>query len=85
MRLENRFIPRDWIIDSAGNYEIIEIYEQDYPLPSFLIRSYYNETVIHIVIAVDKGSEYITIVTAYKPSPEKWDIECRTRKSHDLS
>ena len=80
MRLRGRFIPREAILTSAGCYEIIEEYGKDRYLPSYLIRSEYRQEIIHVLIAVDMESDYVTIVTAYKPSPAKREDGFRKRR-----
>jgi len=54
--------------------EIIEQYPDDYPFPSCLIS---GEN-IHIVCSIGNGRLYI--ITAYRPSLEKWEIGFRIRK-----
>jgi len=54
--------------------EIIEQYPTDYPFPSCLI----NGENIHIVCSIGEGRLYI--ITAYRPSLEKWEADGSTRK-----
>lgn len=59
--------------------EIIEEYPDDYPYPSCLIfglDSGYNS--LHVVCAQGEGRLYM--ISAYRPSPEKWEPDMRTRK-----
>ncbi len=80
MRLKGRFIPRKAILSSAGCYEIIEEYVSGRHLPSYLIHSEYEKEAVHILFAVDLLNDYVTIVTAYKPSPSKWGEDFKTRR-----
>ena len=80
MRLKGRFIPRQAIISSLDNYEIIEEYPDDKYLPSYLIYTIHQDTVIHVQIATDLENNYITIVTAYKPNLSKWKKDLKTRR-----
>lgn len=80
MRLEGRFIHRDTILSSVDRYEIIEEYPKDKYLPSFLIYTKYREQIIHIQIATDLENNFITIITAYKPSRDKWEKDFKTRR-----
>jgi len=72
MRLKERFITRDAILHAIDTYEIIEHYPDDKYLPSFLIYGQYEKHVIHIHIAVNLENDFVRIITAYKPTLEKW-------------
>lgn len=85
MRLKKRFISRDAILSSVNSYEIIEEYLKDKYLPSYLIYAKYKNQIIHFQIAVNLEDDIITIVTAYKPTLDKWGKNFRTRRSDDLS
>ena len=54
--------------------EIIEQYPTDYPFPSCLI----NSGKIHIVCSINDGCLYI--ITAYRPTLEKWEADGKKRK-----
>jgi len=80
MRLKERFIPREAVLSSVDTYEIIEEYPKDKYLPSYLIYAEYKGEIIHIQIATDLGNDNVTIVTAYKPTPDKWEEDFKTRR-----
>ena len=80
MRLKGRFIHRDAVLSSVDRYEIIEEYPKDKYLPSFLVYTEYKGQVIHIQIAADLENNFITIITAYKPSRDKWEKDFKTRR-----
>jgi hypothetical protein len=80
MRLLGRFIPRRAIIDSHASYEIIEEYPEDKYLPSYLIRAEYRGEVFHVLFAVDMEQDTVRIITAYRPSPEEWEEDFKTRR-----
>ena len=80
MRLKGRFIAREAILSSVNTYEIIEEYPKDKYLPSYLIYAKYENQVIHIQIATDLENDNVTIVTAYKPTLDKWEKNLRTRR-----
>jgi hypothetical protein len=48
IRMKNRFISRDFIINSTDDYEIIEEYPKDKYLPSYLIYSKYQNHMFHV-------------------------------------
>ena len=79
MRLKGRFIPREAILSSDG-YEIIEEYPKDKYLPSYLVYAEYQGHAVHIQIAADFEDESITIVTAYRPTLDKWEKDFKTRR-----
>ena len=61
--------------------EIIEQYPEDWPVPSCLILGYSGERVLHVVASID--DEMIFLITAYPPSPEKWNSDWKTRKEEN--
>jgi len=80
MRLKGRFISRDVILESIDTYEIIEEYPKDKYLPSYLVYAEYQERAIHIQIATDLKDDSVIIVTAYKPTLDKWEKDFKTRR-----
>jgi len=80
MRLKDRFIPREFIIDSVDSYEIIEEYPRDKYLPSYLIYSQYRNRVFHILFATDVKEDNVRIITAYYPNPDEWQEDLKTRR-----
>ncbi|MEQ8221827.1 MAG: DUF4258 domain-containing protein [Candidatus Eremiobacterota bacterium] len=80
MRLKGRFISREAVLLSSDTYEIIEKYPEDKYLPSYLVYAEYEKNAIHIQIAIDEVNNNIRIITAYKPSPDKWEEDLKRRK-----
>jgi hypothetical protein len=80
MRMKNRFISRQMILESSDNYEIIESYPEDKYFPSYLIYSRYQGTVFHVVFAVDVENINVRIITAYRPDPQKWSEDFKRRR-----
>lgn len=80
MRLKGRFIAREVLLLSVDTYEIIEEYPDDKYLPSCLIYSEYEGEIIHIQIAADPKNDNIRVITAYKPTLEKWEKDFKTRR-----
>jgi len=74
VRMRQRKIKFEDIKNTIRNGKIIEQYPTDYPFPSCLI----NGKNVHIVCSVGEGNLYI--ITAYRPTPEKWDAEGSIRK-----
>lgn len=67
--------------DIVKNGEIIELYEDDYPLPSYLLK---GQTVtkrpLHVVAGVNSAERLIIIITAYVPDPILWGNDLTRRK-----
>ena len=80
MRLEARFISRRAILETTGEYRIIESYPDDKYLPSYLVWSKHEGTIFHILFAADVANKNVRIVTAYRPSPEEWEGDMETRR-----
>jgi len=77
-RIRQRCIRLEDIKSAIAKGEIIEQYPTDYPFPSCLI----NGENIHIVCSIGNG--YLYIITAYRPSSEKWETGGRKRKERRL-
>ena len=80
MRLKGRFIPRNIILDSVADYEIIEQYPKDKYLPSYLVYSRFQNHVFHVLFAADVEGDNVRIVTTYYPSLEEWEEDLKTRR-----
>ena len=80
MRLKGRSISRHAIVDSYHRYEIIDQYPQDKYLPSYLVRSEYENDILHILFAVDVKADNIRIITAYRPTLDDWEDGFRIRR-----
>ena len=80
IRLKERFIPREAVLNSVDTYEIIEEYPEDKYLPSYLIYAEYKEEIIHIQIAADFENNNVRIVTAYRPTLNKWEQDFKSRR-----
>ena len=75
-RMRQRRIRLDDIKNAITEGEIIEQYPADFPFPSCLI----NAKNIHIVCSIGEG--YLYIITAYRPSPDQWEADGKTRKEN---
>ena len=67
-RMRQRNIRWKDIKNSILHGEIIKQYPTDRPFPSCLI----NGENLHIVCSV--GGNNLYIITAYRPSPERWEV-----------
>jgi hypothetical protein len=78
---DGRYIPRDIILVSVDRYEIIETYPDDKYLSSCLVYACHEDIILHILFALDRETDSVRIITAYKPSPDKWGDDGKTRRT----
>ena len=75
-RCQERGISYDSLKNAIMTGEIIEQYPNDTPYPSCLIL---GGGPLHIVAGIGQGM--LWIITAYKPNPQKWENDWKTRKA----
>jgi hypothetical protein len=80
MRLKARFVTRQAILDSVDSYELVESYPDDKYLPSYLVLARPAGGTIHVLFAADFVGDNVRVVTAYRPSPDEWTDELKTRR-----
>ena len=82
LRLHERKITVDDIINGIETGEIIKQYEDDKPYPSCLILGFsVKSKYIHVVVSCD--TEFIYLITAYYPNPDIWENDFKAkRKEH---
>lgn len=81
IRLIERGITINDVVNCITSGEIIRQYEDDTPFPSCLILGIStHNTPIHAVVSTD--NEYIHLITAYYPDTSKWESDFKTRKEH---
>lgn len=79
IRMQQRGIKINDVINCINSGEIIEYYESDYPFPSCLILGFTdNNTGLHVICAV--GQEYVWMITTYYPDREQWQEDLKTRR-----
>lgn len=79
IRLLERGITVDDIVNAISMGEIIKQYEDDKPLASCLILGETNDKkYIHVVVSMD--TDFIYLITAYYPDIEIWESDFKTRK-----
>jgi hypothetical protein len=72
-RMFRRNIHEDDIDIVLKNGEIIEQYEEDFPLPSLLINGRTSAgRPLHLVVAVNFPEMELIVITAYEPDPRRW-------------
>lgn len=79
IRLYERNISIDDIINGINTGDIIKQYPDDKPLPSCLVLGFsVKSEYIHIVASCD--TDFIYLITAYFPDPDIWENDFKTRK-----
>ena len=80
MRMREKHVSRTEVFEAIDSFEIIEAYPDDKYLPSYLIFANSRGQVFHILFAVDVVEDNARVVTAYRPGPNEWEADLRTRK-----
>jgi hypothetical protein len=80
MRLKERSVTRQAILDAVDSYELVESYPDDKYLPSYLLLARPAGGAIHVLFAADLVGDNVRVVTAYRPSPDEWMDEFKTRR-----
>ena len=82
IRLSERGISVDDIINTINNGEIIEEYPKDFPFPSCLIiGTSLGHRYLHVVVSLNE--DFINLITAYYPDPKRWDETFKIRKDKE--
>ena len=74
-RMDARGIEQHEVEDALLLGEAIETYPNDTPYPSYLIL---GKNGLHVVCGIGLGR--LWIITAYRPSSDKWEEDLKTRK-----
>ena len=80
MRLNERSVSREEVVQSVEIYDIIESYPDDKYLPSYLVWTMHGGSILHILFAADIREGNVRVVTAYLPDPLEWDADFKRRK-----
>ena len=83
MRLGNRFISREAIVDAANSFALVESYPDDKYFPSFLLLGRAGTDAFHVLFGVDVAGSNVRVVTAYRPSRDEWSDDLKTRRSNE--
>ena len=81
LRLKGRLVPRQTILDAVESYEIVESYPDDKYLPSYLVLARRAGDAIHVLFATDVEGDNVRVVTVYRPSPDEWEDDLKTRRT----
>ena len=78
-RMLERGISQAQVIYALKCGEIIESYPREYPLPACLLL-YIDDAPLHVVAAYSEAADLCHVITAYRPSHDKFRSDWKTRK-----
>ena len=81
LRMFERGISKNEIIEIIETGETIEEYKEDYPYPSSLMFKIIGGKPVHIVVADNKSENQKIIVTVYIPDTTNFESDFKTRKN----
>ena len=77
-RMFERDIFEEDVEDAIKSGDIIEVYSDDKPYPSFLALKLCDNP-LHVVFAENQEDDEIIVITAYYPDKAKWSDDFKTR------
>jgi len=80
IRLAERNISQDSILEVILKGEVIEDYPEDQPFPSCLIFKMIENKPSHAVVSLDAQNQKVYIITAYEPTLDKFEPDFKTRR-----
>ena len=80
VRLAERNVSQDTILEVVMKGDIIEDYPQNAPLSSCLMLGWIEAKPYHVVVSFDETLETGYIITAYEPRLDKFEPDFRTRR-----
>ncbi len=80
IRMLQRGIAKEDVIEVLEQGEIIEKYPDDYPYPSCLMFRIVRQKPLHIVVADNVSESQKIIVTVYIPDSANFETDYKTRK-----
>ena len=80
MRLGERPITRQMILDATDSYELVAAYPDDKYFPSYLLLGRTGDDAFHVLFGTDVPGRNVRVVTAYVPSSEEWEPDLKTRR-----
>lgn len=72
-RMFQRRIDAEEITSIMKNGQVIERYDEDFPLPTVLLngRTAMNRP-LHVVVGINKDEKILVVITAYEPDTLRW-------------
>ena len=79
-RMAQRGIARADVLTVLHEGEVVEEYLDDTPYPSALVLGFVAGRPLHVVVALDATGPDPYIITVYQPSPDKFELDWKTRR-----
>lgn len=79
-RMFDRAISVADVREVLDNGESVEGYPTDTPYPSRLLLAWPGGRAIHAVVAENRSSDELIVVTVYEPDPAEWEVGFKRRK-----
>src|SRR6266487_3801242 len=80
MRIIERLIPWNDIVQVVETGEIVKEYPDDTPYPSKLMLKFIHGFPLHVVVSQNMHDLVCYIITAYYPDPLLWSTDFKTKK-----
>lgn len=80
-RMFSREIPPDIVSQIVLGGEVVADYPDDSPHPSVLLLGFQEGRPVHVVVAHDEISGVCHVVTVYRPDPELWTADFKSRRT----
>ena len=74
-------IQTDAVLEVLRSGEVIAEYPDDQPFPSYLLLGFAGGSALHVVAALDRGTQTCYVITAYAPDPARWQEDFKTRRT----
>lgn len=79
-RMFQRGVSPEEILQCIRSGEAIANYPDDSPYPSTLLLSFLHAEPLHVLVARDDETRSCYVVTVYRPDPELWGSDFKTRR-----
>lgn len=80
VRLAERNISQNVVLEVILKGEVIEDYPEDRPFSSCLMFKVVKGNPFHIVVSLDEQNQKAYIITAYKPNLDKFESDFKKRR-----
>lgn len=80
IRLAERNISQDSILEVILKGEVIEDYPKDQPFPSCLMLKMIENKPFHTVVSLDAQNQKVYIITVYEPTLDKFEPDFKIRR-----
>ena len=73
LRMFQRHITAGEVVFILAHGQVIERYDEDYPLPSALLNGLtLANRPLHVVVGINTNEQKLVVITTYEPDPLQW-------------